>query len=201
MLPLQTSTAAPSTATGSIYSFTAKESSYYKITVTNGEIGITTNGVTQWLLPQDAEGGNKVATYEVKLEKGDTYVFQIRNSEENATAQIDPVKYEIGLENMFDANGATLADMGKTYTANMVPSKLYDLTIPTEIADSVYVAGAAIQDGVLVTNGGRVLGATAIADSLPAAIEASYQLVEQIHFDNAYYRHDIGARALQAQEV
>ena len=72
------------------------------------------------------------------------------------------------------------------------------LTIPAAIADSVYVAGAAIKDGVLVTNGGRVLGATAVADSLPAAIEASYKLVEQIHFDNAFYRHDIGARALKA---
>ena len=75
------------------------------------------------------------------------------------------------------------------------------LTIPAEIADSVYVAGAAIKDGVLVTGGGRVLGATAVADSLPAAIHAAYGLVEQIHFDNAFYRHDIGARALQAQEV
>jgi len=75
------------------------------------------------------------------------------------------------------------------------------LTIPAAIADSVYVAGAAIKDGVLVTNGGRVLGATAVADSLPAAIDAAYKLVEQIHFDNAFYRHDIGARALQAQEV
>ena len=74
------------------------------------------------------------------------------------------------------------------------------LTIPAAIADSVYVAGAAIKDGVLVTNGGRVLGATAIADSLPAAIDAAYGLVEQIHFDNAYYRHDIGARALMAKE-
>ena len=76
--------------------------------------------------------------------------------------------------------------------------KGYEITIPAEVADSVYVAGAAIKDGVLVTNGGRVLGATAIADSLPAAIEASYKLVEQIHFDNAFYRHDIGAKALQA---
>ena len=75
------------------------------------------------------------------------------------------------------------------------------LDIPAAIADSVYVAGAAIRDGVLVTNGGRVLGATAVADSLPAAIEDAYQLVEQIHFDNAYYRHDIGAKALKAKEV
>ena len=75
------------------------------------------------------------------------------------------------------------------------------LTIPAAVADSVYVAGAAIKDGVLVTNGGRVLGATAVADSLPAAIEGAYALVEQISFDNAYYRHDIGAKALQAKEV
>ena len=75
------------------------------------------------------------------------------------------------------------------------------LTIPAAIADSVYVAGAALKDGVLVTNGGRVLGATAVADSLPAAIEGAYALVEQISFDNAYYRHDIGAKALQAKEV
>jgi len=74
------------------------------------------------------------------------------------------------------------------------------LTIPAAIADSVYVAGAAIKDGVLVTNGGRVLGATALADNLPDAIAASYKLVEQIRFDNAFYRHDIGARALLAKE-
>ncbi len=74
------------------------------------------------------------------------------------------------------------------------------LTIPAAIADSVYVAGAALKDGVLVTNGGRVLGATAVADSLPTAIQAAYGLVEQIAFDNAYYRHDIGARALLAKE-
>ncbi len=75
------------------------------------------------------------------------------------------------------------------------------LEIPAAVADSVFVAGAALKDGVLVTNGGRVLGATAVADSLPAAIEGAYKLVEQIHFDNAYYRHDIGAKALQAKEV
>ncbi|MBQ9839210.1 MAG: phosphoribosylamine--glycine ligase [Oscillospiraceae bacterium] len=76
--------------------------------------------------------------------------------------------------------------------------KGFPLEIPTQIADSVYVAGAAKKDGVLVTNGGRVLGATAVADSLEAAIRASYAMVSQIHFDNAFYRNDIGARALKA---
>ena len=76
--------------------------------------------------------------------------------------------------------------------------KGYPLEIPQEIDSSVYVAGAAKKDGVLVTNGGRVLGATAIADSLECAIAQSYAMVKTIRFENAYYRNDIGQRALQA---
>ena len=78
--------------------------------------------------------------------------------------------------------------------------KGFELSIPEEINDNVYVAGAAIKDKVLVTNGGRVLGATAIADSLEDAISAAYILVNQIDFSNKYYRNDIGARALKALE-
>ena len=72
------------------------------------------------------------------------------------------------------------------------------LTIEDEVKDKVFVAGAAFRDGVLVTNGGRVLGCTAIAEDLPSAIEAAYKVVEKVHFENAYYRHDIGAKALAA---
>ena len=78
--------------------------------------------------------------------------------------------------------------------------KGFAMTIPDAIANNVYVAGAALQDGKLVTNGGRVLGATAVADTLKNAIDKAYTLVEKIHFDNAFYRHDIGARALKATE-
>ena len=51
---------------------------------------------------------------------------------------------------------------------------------------------------VLKTNGGRVLGATEVANSLKSAIDGAYQLVKDISFDNAYYRNDIGAKALKA---
>ena len=76
--------------------------------------------------------------------------------------------------------------------------KGYEITIPDEIKDSVYVAGAAEKDGKLVTSGGRVLGAVATANELKSAIDFAYALVDKIHFDNAYFRHDIGARALKA---
>ncbi len=78
--------------------------------------------------------------------------------------------------------------------------KGYEIKISDEVKDSVYVAGASIKDGKLVTNGGRVLGVTAIADSLPEAISASYAKVKKVSFANQYYRNDIGERARKALE-
>ncbi|MBR4868098.1 MAG: phosphoribosylamine--glycine ligase, partial [Clostridia bacterium] len=74
----------------------------------------------------------------------------------------------------------------------------FEMTIPTDLDGEVYVAGAKIIDGKLCTGGGRVLGAVATADNLADAVLKAYGLVPKIHFDNAYYRHDIGKRALDA---
>src|SRR5690606_39899942 len=49
----------------------------------------------------------------------------------------------------------------------------------------------------VVTDGGRVLGVTALAPTLPEAIERAYAAVEKIRFEGAYYRRDIGAKALR----
>ena len=78
--------------------------------------------------------------------------------------------------------------------------KGYEITIPQDLLDSTYVAGANLKDGKLLTNGGRVLGVTSIDDTLKGAIEKSYKKVENIKFDNRYYRNDIGAKALKAGE-
>ncbi len=78
--------------------------------------------------------------------------------------------------------------------------KGYEITIPTELLDSTYVAGAVLKDGKLLTNGGRVLGVTSIAYTLKDAITESYKKVENIKFDNRYYRNDIGTKALKAGE-
>ena len=76
--------------------------------------------------------------------------------------------------------------------------KGYEMTIPEEIEGNVYVAGASLKDGKLLTNGGRVLGVTAVEGNLKNAVDSAYALVEKISFGNAYYRHDIGAKALAA---
>ena len=76
--------------------------------------------------------------------------------------------------------------------------KGYPLVMTEESAACTYVAGAKMADGILVTNGGRVTGTTAIAASLPEAIREAYRLADGVKFDNAYRRSDIGQRALQA---
>ncbi|MDO5141582.1 MAG: phosphoribosylamine--glycine ligase [Eubacteriales bacterium] len=64
-----------------------------------------------------------------------------------------------------------------------------------DVTDSfVFHAGTAVKDGAFVTNGGRVLGVTATAPTLPAAIERAYADVRKIRFDQAHYRTDIGIK-------
>ncbi|MBQ9029982.1 MAG: phosphoribosylamine--glycine ligase [Parasporobacterium sp.] len=75
--------------------------------------------------------------------------------------------------------------------------KGYEITIPEETWDRVYVAGARLEGGRLLTSGGRVLGVTAVEDSLEEAIRSSYEAVRTISFGNAYYRTDIGNKALE----
>jgi phosphoribosylamine---glycine ligase len=58
----------------------------------------------------------------------------------------------------------------------------------------VFHAGTATKNGALVTAGGRVLGVTAVADSMDAAIAAAYAAVREISFDGMHYRTDIGRR-------
>ena len=77
--------------------------------------------------------------------------------------------------------------------------KGFEITMPEEAAKCTYVAGAALKDGKLLTSGGRVLGVTATSDTLKNAISKAYTLADTIHFDNAFCRRDIGARALKAQ--
>ena len=65
---------------------------------------------------------------------------------------------------------------------------------------TVYHAGTKLQGNELVTSGGRVLGVTALGDTLENALKKSYEAVGKIHFEGAHYRRDIGKRALEANK-
>ena len=74
----------------------------------------------------------------------------------------------------------------------------FEISMADDVKDSVYVSGAKIVDDKLVSAGGRVLGVTAIGGSLNEAIDAAYEKVKKVSFENAYNRSDIGQRALLA---
>ena len=76
----------------------------------------------------------------------------------------------------------------------------FEITADDDVMKDIFVAGAKLEDGKLLTGGGRVLGVTALGSCLSCAINNAYAKVEKVHFDNAFYRKDIGKRALQAQK-
>lgn len=76
--------------------------------------------------------------------------------------------------------------------------KGFEMTFTEEALEATFVAGAKLEDGKLVTAGGRVTGTTAIADSLEGAIKEAYRLSDGVKFEGAYRRSDIGQKALLA---
>ena len=144
--------------------------------------------------------GPKVIEYNCRFGDPETQVvlpllesdlFEIMQSVTNETLADCDVKFA-------DKNACCVIMASKGY-----PEKYengFEIVIPSQISDSVYVAGAKLSDGKLLSAGGRVLGVTAIADNLKNAIDSAYDKVKTIKFDNAFYRNDIGQRALKATE-
>lgn len=78
--------------------------------------------------------------------------------------------------------------------------KGFEITCDDDVKKDIYFAGAKLDGERLLTNGGRVLGVTSVGECLKCAIKESYEKVNKIHFDNSFYRHDIGERALKAKK-
>ena len=97
-----------------------------------------------------------------------------------------------------DAHACCVVLASKGYPVSY--EKGYEISIPEETLPHVFVAGAALKDGKLVTSGGRVLGVTAVADTLPEAVKEAYALADTITFGSKYCRRDIGTRALNANK-
>src|SRR2546430_11995105 len=83
------------------------------------------------------------------------------------------------------------------------PEKGHVITgLPTAGEDfRVFHSGTALRDGAIVTNGGRVLCATALGDSIKMAQRRAYEVVEGIRFDGMQYRRDIGHRAVAVRKA
>lgn len=90
-------------------------------------------------------------------------------------------------------------DTGKVITGHCH----FDLSCDAGVRDGVMIfhAGTKYENGKLLTNGGRVLAITAVADALEDSLKRCYDAIAHIHFDGAHYRRDIGWRALRKRHV
>lgn len=70
----------------------------------------------------------------------------------------------------------------------------FEITMPED--NEIFVAGAKNDGEKILSAGGRVLGVTGVSDTLENAIKKAYEKVSTVHFENAYYRKDIGKKAL-----
>lgn len=142
--------------------------------------------------------GPKVIEYNCRFGDPETQVvlpllesdlFTVMQSVTNGTLENTEVKFKSGA-----AACIVMASGGypKAY------EKGFEIKMDSSVEESVFVAGAENKNGTLVTSGGRILGVTATAPTLKKAIEDAYKKTEKIFFKNAFYRKDIGARALSA---
>lgn len=146
------------------------------------------------------EKGPKVIEYNCRFGDPETQVvlplldsdlFTIMRAVTNGTLDKTEVKFK-------NENAACVVMASKGYPQKYESG--FELKIDDSVKDSVYVAGAKKENGRLLTAGGRVLGVTATADTLEKAINKAYEKVGKVEFENAFYRKDIGARALKAKE-
>ena len=143
--------------------------------------------------------GPKVIEYNCRFGDPETQVvlpllksdlLTVMQSVTNETLADTPVEF-------MDAHACCVVLASRGYPTHY--EKGFEITMTEKARKSTYVAGAALKEGKLLTSGGRVLGVTAIGDTLENAIHKAYTLADTIHFDNAFCRRDIGARALKAQ--
>lgn len=146
------------------------------------------------------EKGPKVIEYNCRFGDPETQVvlplldsdlFTIMRAVTNGTLDKTEVKFK-------NENAACVVMASKGYPQKYESG--FELKIDDSVKDSVYVAGAKKENGRLLTAGGRVLGVTATADTLEGSINKAYEKVKKVDFKNAFYRKDIGARALKAKE-
>ncbi|MGQ9804680.1 MAG: phosphoribosylamine--glycine ligase [Chlorobiales bacterium] len=108
-----------------------------------------------------------------------------------------------------DRVAATVVMASKGYPDNYQTGKVitgqchFELACYTDVRNDVMIfhAGTKFESGKLYTNGGRVLAVTAVAETLEESLKACYEAIAQIHFEGAYFRRDIGWRALKKSSM
>ena len=165
--------------------------------------GVPFSGFLYAGLMIDAKGEPRTIEFNCRLGDPETQVLMLRLKSDlfdvlmHATGATPDASLD-GLELHWDrrvALGVVMAAHGYPVTPR-AGDRISGLPAPNPEA-MVFHAGTAIDDGHVVTAGGRVLCVTAFGDSVKLAQQHAYQAVQGVRFDGAHYRHDIGHRAIK----
>ncbi len=146
------------------------------------------------------QSGPKILEFNARFGDPETQVYLTRLKNdliELLAASVDGTLDKIELEWRPEASVCVVMASGG-YPGNYPKGKIISgLDAANALSHTkVFHAGTALKGGHIVTNGGRVLGVTALGKDLRAAQVAAYAAVETIHFEDAQFRRDIGAKAL-----
>ena len=146
------------------------------------------------------ENGPKVIEYNCRFGDPETQVvlpllesdlLEIMMATEKGELTEDIVKFK-------DGHACCVITASKGYPEKYESG--FEIKLPEGTDADFYIAGAKLEGGKLLSAGGRVLGTTAVADTLEEAIEKAYKATKKIEFSNGFYRNDIGAKALAASK-
>ncbi|KAI8050648.1 phosphoribosylglycinamide synthetase [Gilbertella persicaria] len=147
--------------------------------------------------------GPKVLEYNVRFGDPETEVVLPLLSDDTDLAEILLACVEGRLDAVSittkKAFGATVVIASGGYPGSYAKGKV--ITLPQENKEfTIFHAGTTIKDDQLVTDGGRVLTVTAVAETLREAVDKAYTGVKSVQFENMYYRNDIAHRAFKHAE-
>ena len=143
-------------------------------------------------------GGPKVIEYNCRFGDPETQVVLPLLETDLLTIMIAVENETLADVDIKFSNGAACCVVMASNGYPQSYEKGYEITVDNDIEADVFIAGATLKGEKLLTSGGRVLGVVATAPDLKSAVDKSYKEVEKVHFGNAFYRKDIGKRALDA---
>jgi phosphoribosylamine--glycine ligase len=161
--------------------------------------GITYTGFLYAGVMIDAAGNPKTLEFNCRMGDPETQPIMARLKSELLTVMEHAVNGTLeDIELQWDRRIALGVVMAAAHYPD-TPRRGDPITgIPAETPDCItFHAGTTYADGQLTTSGGRVLCVVGLADTMKMAQKTTYEAVEQIHFDGAQYRRDIGWRALK----
>jgi len=119
----------------------------------------------------------------------ETDLIEVFNNIAEGYLNVDEIKWS-------EKSAVTVVLASEGYPGKYDVGKVIDgLNSVDKNSEIIFHAGTKLEGGKFVTNGGRVLNATAVGDGLKAAIANTYKLVRKLNFEGMYYRSDIGWRA------